>query len=68
MTKKRNPNGRVSIDLFSDKPELDRQAASASTTCTALARILIRDGLGKLARGEVTLTPPSLTPTEEVEP
>ena len=67
MTKqKSNPTGRVSVDLFADKKELDRQAKDAGTTGTNLARILIRDGLAKLASGEFKITSPALTATEEV--
>lgn len=57
---KSNPTGRVSVDLFDDKKELDRQAKDAGTTGTNLARILIRDGLKKLASGEFKITAPSL--------
>ena len=63
---KSNPTGRVSVDLFADKKELDRQAKDAGTTGTNLARILIRDGLAKLASGEFKITSPALTATEEV--
>jgi endonuclease YncB( thermonuclease family) len=63
---KSNPTGSVSVDLFADKKELDRQAKDAGTTGTNLARILIRDGLAKLASGEFKITSPALTATEEV--
>jgi len=62
---KSNPTGRVSVDLFADKKELDRQAAAAGTTGTNLARILIRDGLAKLASGEFKITSPALAATVE---
>ena len=57
---KSNPTGRVSIDLFADKKDLDRQAKLAGTTGTNLARILIRDGLARLASGESVVTPAAL--------
>lgn len=63
---KSNPTGRVSVDLFEEKKELDRLAKEAGTTGTNLARILIRDGLAKLASGEFKITSPALTATEEV--
>jgi hypothetical protein len=61
---KSNPTGRVSIDLFTDKKELDQTAKNAGTTGTNLARILIRDGLAKLASGEYKITTPSLASLE----
>lgn len=39
-------------------------AAEAGTTATNLARILIRDGLAKLATGEFTISAPSLKQTQ----
>ena len=65
---KSNPTGRVSVDLFADKKELDRQAKDAGTTGTNLARILIRSGLIKLASGEFKITAPSLASTVEAAP
>lgn len=62
---KSNPTGRVSVDLFADKKELDLQAKDAGTTGTNLARILIRDGLAKLASGEFKITTPALAATTE---
>ena len=64
---KSNPTGRVSVDLFGDKKELDRLAKLIPTTGTNLARILIRDGLTKLASGEFKVTTPALTSTMEDE-
>ena len=64
---KSNPTGRVSVDLFEEKKELDRLAKEAGTTGTNLARILIRDGLAKLASGEFKITSPALAATAEVE-
>ena len=63
---KNNPTGRVSVDLFAEKKTLDQQAKGAGTTGTNLARILIRDGLSKLASGEFKITGPSLAATTEV--
>lgn len=60
-----NPTGRVSVDLFAEKKELDRQAKEAGTTSTNLARIIIRDGLVKLASGEFKITSPTLAATNE---
>jgi len=59
-----NPNGRVSIDLLGDKKELEMMAAEAGTTATNLARILIRDGLAKLATGGFTISAPTLKQTQ----
>ena len=59
-----NPTGRVSVDLFADKKALDEQAKVAGTTGTNLARILIRDGLAKLATGEFKITSPVLASVE----
>ena len=59
-----NPTGRVSVDLFADKKSLDEQAKAAGTTGTNLARILIRDGLAKLATGEFKITSPVLASVE----
>lgn len=64
---KSNPTGRVSVDLFADKKELDQQAKDAGTTVTNLARILIRDGLAKLASGEFKITSPALAANVEGE-
>ena len=58
-----NPNGRVSVDLLGDKKELEMMAAEAGTTATNLARILIRDGLAKLATGEFTISAPTFIPS-----
>lgn len=60
-----NPTGRVSVDLFDEKQKLDSQAKEAGTTGTNLARILIRDGLAKLASGEFKITAPTLAATNE---
>lgn len=60
-----NPTGRVSVDLFADKTELEELATASSTTGTNLARILIRDGLAKLRSGEFRITTPGLAPTED---
>lgn len=57
---KSNPTGRVCVDLFNEKKALDQQAKAAGTTSTNLARILIRDGLAKLATGESRVTPAAL--------
>ena len=62
---KSNPTGRVCVDLFAEKKPLDQQAKSAGTTSTNLARILIRDGLVKLASGEFKVTAPALAATSE---
>lgn len=61
---KSNPTGRVCVDLFSEKKALDQQSKAAGTTSTNLARILIRDGLAKLATGEFRVSPASLATVE----
>ncbi len=61
---KSNPTGRVSIDLFADKKILEQRARDAGTTGTNLARILIRDGLAKLATGDFKITSPVLASVE----
>ena len=40
-------------------------ATKAGTTATNLARILIRDGLAKLATGEFTITPLAIESLED---
>lgn len=64
---KSNPTGTVTVNLFEDKNNLDRIAKDAGTSGTNLARILIRDGLAKLASGEFKITSPALTSTTEAD-
>ena len=64
MAKKNtNPTGRVSVDLFNDKKELDRQAKASGTTTTNLMRIFARHCMAKMASGEFAVTQPDLAPT-----
>lgn len=58
--RKRPPEGRVNIPLGHHEATLAEQAAKAETSKTALARILVLDGLKRLVSGECVLKEPGL--------
>ena len=58
--KKANREGRVNVALGKREKELESQATLAGVTKTSLARILIIDGLEKLASGTAIVRGPSL--------
>lgn len=64
-TKPRNAEGRVNAPLGKAKTDLDKLAKKEGTTSTNLARVLILDGMQRIASGELRFRGPSIEPVEE---
>jgi hypothetical protein len=66
-TNETKQEGRVNVPLGKGKQELEALARKHGTTTSNLARVLIRDGIAKLASGEIQFCGPSVIPTTDAQ-
>lgn len=55
-----NTRNRISIDLGRLKPHLEKLAKKSDTSPTSLARLLVMDGIDRLASGDIEVNGPFL--------